>query len=85
MSVEATKPAAQTTVNVHTAATLSLPVSRSAVRGVELPSQFPIGNPERWGKIVDNLAILVATLDRSFVPEIEAIAGPSPEWFRPET
>jgi hypothetical protein len=70
-------------------ATLSLPVSRSAVRGavrgVELPSQFPIGNPERWGKIVDNLAALVAALDRSFVPEIEAITGPSPEWFRPET
>ena len=69
-------------------ATLGLPVSRRAargvVRGVELPGQFPIGNAERWGKIVDNLAALVAALDRSFVPEIEAITGPSPAWFRPE-
>ncbi len=69
-------------------ATLLLPVSRRAVRGVvpgvELPGQFPIGNPERWGKIVDNLAALVAALDRSFVREIEAITGPSPAWYRPE-
>ena len=40
---------------------------------------------DRWRQIVDNLAALVATLDRSFVPEIEAISGASPEWFRPET
>ena len=55
------------------------------VRGQELFGQFPIGGPERWRQIVENLAALVAELDRSFVPEIEAIAGPSPEWFRPET
>jgi hypothetical protein len=61
-------------------ATLPLPVSPSAAHG-----QFPIGGAERWGRIVDNLAALVATLDRSFVPEIEAIAGPSPEWFQPES
>jgi len=70
-------------------ATLALPASRQAargmVRGQELFGQFPIGGPERWRQIVENLAALVAELDRSFVPEIEAIAGPSPEWFRPET
>ena len=70
-------------------ATLALPASRQAARGVvrgqELFGQFPIGGPERWRQIVENLAALVAELDRSFVPEIEAIAGPSPEWFRPET
>jgi hypothetical protein len=70
-------------------AALSLPVSRRAarrmVRGVELAGQFPIGSPDRWRRIVDNLAALVAALDRSFVPEIEALSGPSPEWFRPET
>ncbi len=70
-------------------ATLSLPVSRRALRavvnGVELTSQFPIGGPDRWRQIVDNLAALVAALDRSFVPEIEAASGPAPEWFRPET
>ena len=54
------------------------------MRGVELPAQFSIGSPDRWRQIVDNLAALVAALDRTFVPEIEAISGPSPEWFRPE-
>jgi len=27
---------------------------------------------------------LVVELDRSFVPEIEAAAGSSPEWYQPE-
>lgn len=76
-------------VNGHAfKATLPLHASRRAVRGdvrgVELPSQFPIGDTKRWRQITDNLATLVAALDRSFVPEIEAISGPSPEWFRPE-
>ena len=70
-------------------ATLSLPVSRRSarhlIRGVELPAQFSIGSPDRWRQIVDNLAALVATLDRSFVPEIEALSGPSPDWFQPES
>ncbi len=61
-------------------AMLPLPVSRNAAQG-----QFPIGGPERWRLIVDNLATLVATLDHSFVPEIEAISGPSPEWFQPDS
>ena len=38
----------------------------------------------RWRLIVAALAALVAALDPSFVREIEAIAGPSPDWFRPE-
>jgi hypothetical protein len=67
-------------------ATLNLPVSPSAVRGVvhgaEIAGQFPIGGPERWKQIVENLAALVGALDRSFVPEVEAAAGPSPEWYR---
>ncbi|HEY2446397.1 MAG TPA: hypothetical protein VGI20_11740 [Rhizomicrobium sp.] len=70
-------------------ATLNLPASRHAARGIvhgqELCGQFPIGGPERWSKIVDNLAALVAMLDKSFVPEIETAAGPAPEWYRPET
>jgi hypothetical protein len=61
-------------------ATLLLPVSPRAS-----PGQVPIGSPERWRQIVDNLAALVAALDHSFVPEIEAISGPSPEWFRPDS
>jgi hypothetical protein len=55
------------------------------VRGVEFVGQFPIGGPDRWRQIVENLAQLVAALDRSFVPEVEAVLGPSPEWFQPET
>jgi hypothetical protein len=70
-------------------ATLSLPVSRRAARGVvrsvEHVGQFPIGNAERWQQIVENLAALVGALDRSFVAEVEAISGPSPEWFRPDS
>lgn len=61
-------------------ATLLLPVSTSAVAG----AQYPIGDAARWQKIVENLAALVAELDRSLVPEIEAAAGPSPEWYQPE-
>jgi hypothetical protein len=70
-------------------ATLNLPPSRQAARGVvhdvEVAGQFPIGGPDRWRQIVDNLAALVAELDRSFVPAVEAISGPSPEWFQPDT
>jgi hypothetical protein len=70
-------------------ATLNLPVSRRAARGLvhgaELAGQFPIGTPDRWRRIVDNLAALAASLDRSFVPEIEAVSGPSPEWYQPDT
>jgi len=70
-------------------ATLNLPVTRRAVRGpvhgVELCAQFTIGGPDRWSQIVDNLAALVAQLDRGFVPEVEAASGPSPEWYRPSS
>jgi hypothetical protein len=31
------------------------------------------------------MAALVGELDRSFVREIEEAAGPSPEWYRPES
>ena len=61
-------------------ATLFLPVSTKAMAG----GQYPIGDADRWRKIVENLAALVAELDRSFVPDIEAAAGPSPDWYRPE-
>ena len=62
-------------------ASMILPVSRRAVLG----GQYPIGGPDRWQQIVDNLAALVAELDRTFVPAIEAISGPSPDWYKPET
>lgn len=62
-------------------ATLLLPVSPDAPVG----GQYPIGDAERWKKIVENLAALVAELDRSFVVDVEAAAGPSPEWYEPES
>lgn len=62
-------------------ATVFLPVSANAIAG----AQYPIGDAERWQKIVKNLAALVAELDRSLVPEIEAKVGPSPEWYQPES
>jgi hypothetical protein len=69
-------------------AALKLPLSpqgpQSAERGVQFIGPFPIGGPDRWRQIVENLACLAAELDRSFVPDIEAILGPSPEWFQPE-
>jgi hypothetical protein len=60
---------------------LALPVSKRAMDA----SQYKIGDAAHWQKLVDNLAALVAELDRSFVPEIEAAAGPSPAWFTPES
>jgi hypothetical protein len=67
-------------------ATLNLPVARRAPRGIvgaaEVAGQFPIGGPERWSQIVENLSALVTALDDGFVPEIEAAAGPSPQWYQ---
>jgi hypothetical protein len=60
--------------------TLRLPVSRHAVPH----ARYRIGDAAHWQKIVDNLAALVAELDRTFVAAIEAAAGPSPEWYEPE-
>jgi hypothetical protein len=47
--------------------------------------QYPIGDAAQWERIVENVAALVRELNRSFVPEIERAAGPSPEWYRPES
>ena len=60
---------------------LILPAAANAVIG----AQYPIGDANRWQKIVENLAAIVAELERSFVPEIVAAVGPSPEWYEPQT
>jgi hypothetical protein len=60
-------------------ATLPLRVSLRAADAM----QYPIGGPDRWRQIVENLAAIVDELDRSFVPRIEAAAGPAPAWFEP--
>lgn len=60
-------------------AALTLPPTKAATAG----GQYPIGDAEQWQKIVENLGALVAELERSFVPEIEAAGGPSPEWYKP--
>ena len=61
-------------------ARLRLPVSKRALDGM----QYRIGDAAHWQKLVDNMAAIVAELDRTFVPAIEAAAGPAPEWFKPE-
>ncbi len=45
--------------------------------------QYPMGDEEQWSKIVENLGALVAELDRTLVPEVEALVGPTPEWYEP--
>jgi len=61
-------------------ASLMLPVAPRAIPG----AQYPIGDAEQWAKVVDNLAALVTELDRTFVPDVERAAGPSPGWYQPE-
>ncbi len=58
-------------------ASLPIPVAPDAY------GQYPIGDAAQWQKIVENLALLVRELDRSFVPEIEQAAGPTPAWYQP--
>ena len=62
-------------------ATLILPPTQKGVVGC----QYPSGDAEHWQKVVENLGALVAELERTFVPEIEGVTGPSPEWYKPET
>jgi hypothetical protein len=69
-----------TVKGVGFSARLRLPVSKRALEG----GQYRIGDAAHWQKLVDNMAAIVAELDRLFVPAIEAAAGPAPEWFTPE-
>jgi hypothetical protein len=69
-----------TVKGVGFSARLRLPVSKRALEG----GQYRIGDAAHWQKLVDNMAAIVAELDRTFVPAIEAAAGPAPEWFTPE-
>jgi len=54
-----------------------------AARAMTAP-QYPIGDAERWRQIVENLTALVIELERTFVPAVEDVSGPAPEWYRPE-
>jgi hypothetical protein len=58
---------------------MTIPVAVRALGAM----QYPIGDAERWQKIVENLAAIVKELDQSFVPDIERAAGPTPEWYQP--
>lgn len=46
-------------------------------------NQVPIAGASGWAQLVDNLVVVVDDLEASFVPEIEAQAGPAPDWFEP--
>lgn len=43
--------------------------------------QCDIGDADRWEKLVENMAVFTAYLDREVVPEVERVAGPAPAWF----
>jgi hypothetical protein len=60
---------------------LPIPVAPREAGG----GQYPIGDADQWQRIVENLAAMVRELDRSFVPEIEQAAGPTPAWYRPNS
>lgn len=45
--------------------------------------QYPIGDTANWERIVANVAAIVDELERTFVRELEAAAGPAPAWFDP--
>jgi hypothetical protein len=60
-------------------ASLIIPVAP----GAGSQAQYPIGDAAQWQKIVENMAAMVRELDRSFVPEIEQAAGPTPAWYQP--
>ncbi len=62
-------------------ASLTLPPTEKVPAG----AQYPIGDAVQWQKLVENLGALVAELERTLVPEIEAATGPSPEWYQPES
>ena len=62
-------------------ASLSLPPSRNAIGA----AQYQIGDGDRWKKIVENLAALVAELDRTFLPAVEAAVGQAPAWYQPQS
>jgi hypothetical protein len=49
----------------------------------DAPAQYPIGDTANWTQIVANMGAIVDELERTFVPEIEAAAGPAPAWFDP--
>jgi hypothetical protein len=62
-------------------ATLTIPPGAN----VGIGAQYRIGDAEHWREAVENLGVMVAELERTFVPEVEAAAGPSPEWYQPES
>jgi hypothetical protein len=62
-------------------ATLILQPTAKAVYG----AQYPIRDSAQWQKITEDLGALVAELERTFVPDIEAATGASPEWYHPES
>jgi hypothetical protein len=62
-------------------ATLILQPTAKAVYG----AHYPIRDSAQWQKITENLGALVAELERTFVPDIEAATGASPEWYHPES
>jgi hypothetical protein len=44
-------------------------------------SSYDVGSNEAFQQVIENVAVLVDHLERTFVPEAEALLGSSPSWY----
>jgi hypothetical protein len=44
-------------------------------------TSYDIGNDASWQQVVENVAVLVDHLERTFVPEVERQLGRTPDWY----
>ncbi|HET7542470.1 MAG TPA: hypothetical protein VFK05_21520 [Polyangiaceae bacterium] len=42
---------------------------------------YDIGSDDVWRQVVENVAVLVDHLERTFVPEVDALLGRTPDWY----
>jgi hypothetical protein len=43
--------------------------------------QYPIADDATWGRIVENVAVVIEHLERTSIAEAEALSPPAPAWF----
>ena len=64
--------------SMYGGASIHLPVSKHDPRVL----QYPIIDFDQWTKIVENMAVSVDYLERTFVSEMETVCGCTPKWYR---